>query len=287
MHLTNTSLTHNQTRFLMSEFSRQAHPDAAQRERLAREIPGLSPRQVQVWFQNRSVPFLLLFHSTDKDRRAKMKRLTADDQERMLKSRALPEDFDMSQALHSPYGGQAIMGTPLASPVSYAPPYTEAPYVRPLMMDSIRRQSEDDSTSPLSLHSTYSSNFYTPPASDNVSPISTTSDRHYGSLNGQQSAQRNPLLRSSSFSPGGYQHHQIPRLQIQDRVGRSRAESLNSPLRSSITYSAESLDYGQDRRPAAEQPLSLRGDGPGSPYGLGHQSKDTPIFCIRRLLIDS
>lgn len=47
------SLTHNQTRFLMSEFTRQAHPDAAHRERLSREIPGLSPRQVQVWFQNR------------------------------------------------------------------------------------------------------------------------------------------------------------------------------------------------------------------------------------------
>jgi hypothetical protein len=49
-------LTHNQTRFLMSEFARQAHPDAAHRERLAREIPGLSPRQVQVWFQNRLDP---------------------------------------------------------------------------------------------------------------------------------------------------------------------------------------------------------------------------------------
>ncbi|KAL9010294.1 MAG: hypothetical protein Q9173_004761 [Seirophora scorigena] len=46
-------LTPNQTRFLMSEYARQAHPDAAQRERLSREIPGLSPRQVQVWFQNR------------------------------------------------------------------------------------------------------------------------------------------------------------------------------------------------------------------------------------------
>ena len=46
-------LTHAQTRYLMSEFSRQAHPDAAQRERLSRDIPGLNARQVQVWFQNR------------------------------------------------------------------------------------------------------------------------------------------------------------------------------------------------------------------------------------------
>lgn len=52
-------LTHNQTRFLMSEFTRQAHPDAAHRERLSREIPGLTPRQVQVWFQNRYVSSLV------------------------------------------------------------------------------------------------------------------------------------------------------------------------------------------------------------------------------------
>lgn len=53
MMLTVHRLTHNQTRFLMNEFARQPHPDASHRERLSREIPGLSPRQVQVWFQNR------------------------------------------------------------------------------------------------------------------------------------------------------------------------------------------------------------------------------------------
>ncbi|KAJ0127734.1 hypothetical protein HZ326_27373 [Fusarium oxysporum f. sp. albedinis] len=46
-------LTRQQTRFLISEFSIQPHPDAAHREWLSREMPGLSSRQVQAWFQNR------------------------------------------------------------------------------------------------------------------------------------------------------------------------------------------------------------------------------------------
>lgn len=79
-------LTHSQTRFLMAEFARQPHPDAAQRERLSQEIPGLSSRQVQVWFQNR---------------RAKLKRLPPSDRERMMRSRALPENFDRLTAFDS------------------------------------------------------------------------------------------------------------------------------------------------------------------------------------------
>lgn len=53
--LTEIRLSHQQTRFLMSEFAKQPHPDAAHRDRLSKQIPGLSPRQVQVWFQNRFV----------------------------------------------------------------------------------------------------------------------------------------------------------------------------------------------------------------------------------------
>lgn len=97
----------------MSEFTRQAHPDAAHRERLSKEIPGLTPRQVQVWFQNRFVSFVsvLVTGWANKYRRAKLKRLTTNDRERMLKSRALPDDFDTTQVLRTPFDHKSTSET--------------------------------------------------------------------------------------------------------------------------------------------------------------------------------
>ncbi|KAK9471868.1 uncharacterized protein V1510DRAFT_419237, partial [Dipodascopsis tothii] len=81
-------LTHAQTRFLMSEFAKQPHPDAAQRERLVAQIPGLSTRQVQVWFQNR---------------RAKLKRMSLDDRNQHVQSRSMPSpDIDADKLEDSP-----------------------------------------------------------------------------------------------------------------------------------------------------------------------------------------
>ncbi|KAJ5300644.1 uncharacterized protein N7443_005646 [Penicillium atrosanguineum] len=133
-------LTHNQTRFLMSEFTRQAHPDAAHRERLSREIPGLTPRQVQVWFQNR---------------RAKLKRLTTNDRERMLKSRALPDDFDTTKVLRTPFEQRSMGQTPIASPQDYGAPNPDFAALRGLRTDFAQRPTEDDYlVSPLSSAST-------------------------------------------------------------------------------------------------------------------------------------
>ncbi|KAF2000093.1 hypothetical protein P154DRAFT_208948 [Amniculicola lignicola CBS 123094] len=269
-------LTHNQTRFLMSEFARQAHPDAAHRERLAREIPGLSPRQVQVWFQNR---------------RAKLKRLTSDDRERMMRSRALPEDFDMTQALHSPFGNAHGLGTPLASPGSYTPGYPEGNMMRPLSIDTLRRGPIDSHISPTGISPAFGGFTFTPPqsATDTLSPVSTG---HEGSPFGFPPSMDNGVSRSNPFSmsvstsPAYAPHHSIPRLSLHaDRIARSRAESLSSPLRTSMSYTNgnDGLNGTSDSN---HMDPSLGGDHGSSrsfsssmmPYGIGYSYSPVPGF---------
>lgn len=46
-------LSHSETRFLLNQFGQNPHPDASQRAMLAKQIKGLTARQIQVWFQNR------------------------------------------------------------------------------------------------------------------------------------------------------------------------------------------------------------------------------------------
>ncbi|BFZ53997.1 hypothetical protein PYCC9005_001028 [Savitreella phatthalungensis] len=95
-------LTHQETRYLLNEFAKDPHPDAAQRGRLARVVPGLSARQIQVWFQNR---------------RAKLKRMSASDAERVMSSRAYPSVYsgpDVENVLRS--GSSQVIKTTLTAP---------------------------------------------------------------------------------------------------------------------------------------------------------------------------
>ncbi|KAK4229797.1 pah2 homeobox protein encoded by the pah2 protein [Podospora fimiseda] len=241
-------LTHQQTRFLMSEFAKQPHPDAAHRERLSREIPGLSPRQVQVWFQNR---------------RAKIKRLTADDRERMIKMRAVPEDFDNLGALHSPYGAvHGLGGTPLASPVDLGGPSYADHMMRPLMVE-VRRPDGEDHLSPTGLSPAFGSIGFNHPGSlstsDILSPLSPSSTDRYGypghlSTTPLSSGARssNPFARQPSLDGGMQMHHShqsrhqirpLQPLQLRDTMTRSRSDTLQSPLRTSMSWKGESLDY--------------------------------------------
>ncbi|KAK3327181.1 hypothetical protein B0T19DRAFT_155704 [Cercophora scortea] len=237
-------LTHQQTRFLMSEFAKQPHPDAAHRERLSREIPGLSPRQVQVWFQNR---------------RAKIKRLTADDRDRMIKMRAVPDDFDNVQALHSPYGAVHGLGTPITSPVDFG----DSPYgnhMRPLLVD-VRRPDGDDHLSPTGLSPAFGSIGFSHSTSlntsDILSPMSHSSTDRYGYSNhlstplsaGPRTS--NPFARQPSLDTGMQMHSQHSRqqmrplqpLQLRETMSRSRSDTLQSPLRTSMSWKGDAIDY--------------------------------------------
>ncbi|KAF2761130.1 homeobox-domain-containing protein [Pseudovirgaria hyperparasitica] len=259
-------LTHNQTRFLMSEFARQAHPDAAHRERLAREIPGLSPRQVQVWFQNR---------------RAKLKRLTSDDRERMMRSRALPEDFDMSHALHSPFGGPPGMGTPLASPGGFSPAFGDGNMVRPLSIDTFRRVSNGTHMSPTGISPAFGGFNFTPPqsATDSISPISGPGDTPFTFPSAPLESPRRtkpfvgPVTTGSCYTS----HPQIPRLQVHDRIQRSRAESLTSPLRTSMSYS-DGLNGSHDNTSPYGHDGSRTLSNTILPYGMGYCYSPVPGF---------
>ncbi|KAL7625048.1 hypothetical protein AAE478_004262 [Parahypoxylon ruwenzoriense] len=238
-------LTHQQTRFLMSEFAKQPHPDAAHRERLSREIPGLSPRQVQVWFQNR---------------RAKIKRLTADDRDRMIKMRAVPDDFDNVQALHSPYGAVHGLGTPITPPVDFGTSSYTDHIMRPLMVDTMRRGDNDDHMSPTGLSPAFGGIGFTPSGTvgnpDLLSPLSPPSnDRgYYGShltspLGGGHRPS-NPFARQNSLDSGVQMHSQsrqqirpLQPLQLRETMSRSRPDNLQSPLRSSMSWKGDSIDY--------------------------------------------
>ncbi|KAI0400604.1 hypothetical protein F4802DRAFT_610014 [Xylaria palmicola] len=261
-------LTHSQTRFLMSEFAKQPHPDAAHRERLSRQIPGLSPRQVQVWFQNR---------------RAKIKRLTADDRERVVKMRAVPDDFDNVQALHSPYGAVHALGTPMTPPVDFTSSSYTDHMIRPLLVDTMRRDS-DEHLSPTGLSPAFGNIGFTPSAamnsSDILSPLSPSSnDRGYYSSHltsplGGPSRASNPFARQNSLDTGVQLHSQsrqqirpLQPLSLRETMSRSRSDNLQSPLRSSMSWKGDSIDYA-----------TYSGGGAGSSGSPGGPTRHTSVY---------
>ncbi|KAF6221844.1 hypothetical protein HO133_001812 [Letharia lupina] len=260
-------LTHAQTRYLMSEFSRHAHPDAAQRERLSRDIPGLNPRQVQVWFQNR---------------RAKLRRLTTDDQERMRRSRALPENFDFSQTLQPSFREPRF---------SYASTMTE-----PLMLGggmsqrpSLRLGIGHLSTASSSMNSNFTTHAPSPVSATGsagpspVSSINEGSERSGPYFSATQSPLvtspqfTNPFGRSLSLSAGSSAFQRLDRPSNQNSMMEIGGQSITttSPSSSSLastTYGYENLPPLQFSRNQFQTRNGQRFGRVQTTDGLSHES---------------
>jgi hypothetical protein len=73
----------------------------------------------------------------------------------MLKSRALPDDFDTTKVLRTPFESRSTGQTPIASPQDYGAPNPDFAALRGLRTDYIQRPNEEDYlVSPLSSAST-------------------------------------------------------------------------------------------------------------------------------------
>ncbi|RYC63452.1 hypothetical protein CHU98_g2738 [Xylaria longipes] len=217
-------------------------------------------------------------------RRAKIKRMTADDRDRMIKMRAVPDDFDNVQALHSPYGAVHALGAPITPPVDFGSSSYTDHIIRPLLVDTMRRDN-DDHLSPTGLSPAFGSIGFTPSgtmgSSDILSPLSPSSnDRGYYSSHltsplGGSSRASNPFARQNSLDTGVQMHSQsrqhirpLQPLSLRETMSRSRSDNLQSPLRSSMSWKGDSIDYAT---------YSAGGSSPG---GTGRHTSVYPSDTI-------
>ncbi|GAB1209536.1 hypothetical protein APSETT445_008317 [Aspergillus pseudonomiae] len=180
-------------------------------------------------------------------RRAKLKRLTSNDRERMLKSRALPEDFDTTQVLRTPFDNRTSSETPVPSPLSRMTSISGANVSKMLMTDGLPRLNDDDYViSPLSSASTTTGSGFPSTGTDRnlegYMPNGTLANRAAPTpIPELQRHNRSafPFSRSSSFSEPSFN----PSLHFPGRYSRP-GEPVSHP---GMSYGRRPVDYGISR----------------------------------------
>ena len=212
-----------------------------------------------------------------------------------MRSRALPANFDMTQALHAPFGAPTPnLSTPVATPGPLAP-HVHSNGLRPLTLDTLRRASD---YVPFNQNYANSSGVtpalgalaFTPPqsATDTMSPGSAATNASPFGLHTQESPRRHPFGTALGIQTSYVGHGpQMPRLNLYERVARPVGETAGSPLRTSMSYSglnSSSVSQRQQERTqtfsehpqyANVRPRQSRSStnpsiiGTSGPYGLG------------------
>lgn len=176
----------------------------------------------------------------------------------MIKMRAVPEDFDNIQALHSPYGAVHGLGPNVASPSEIGHQGFGDAIHRPLMVD-VRRPAVDDNLSPTGLTPAFESSGFGSLGGGNTdltSPLSSAPNdrlRQYGGPFSPSLAPIPATQRMVSGNQGRTDHttlqttHQGVRtlqpLHLRDSLSRPRADSMQSPLRSAVSWKNDSTEY--------------------------------------------
>lgn len=181
----------------------------------------------------------------------------------MLKSRALPEDFDTTKVLRTPFEGKSNGQTPIASPQDYGFSNPDFTALRGLRADGFQRSSEDDYlVSPLGSTSaagpymssagqgrvdglTYPGMMFNRPAA------SASMDDLHRTIRADHSLTRPSSLSDASAHPPSF-HSGLP-------ISSRFAATPN------LSYARQPLDYGVSRQPAGmvayDQNSSLEGSG--------------------------
>lgn len=176
--------------------------------------------------------------------------------------RAVPEDFDNVQALHSPYGAVHGLGPNVASPSQMGPnnqAFGDA-LQRALMVD-IRRPEAEANLSPTGLTPAFESAGFGSVGAGNstdlASPLSSTPHDRFRQYGGPFSPSLAAITATNQGTLSGSQgrtdlaplqtNHQGMRplqpLRLSDTLSRPRADSARSPLRSSASWKNESTDF--------------------------------------------
>ena len=194
--------------------------------------------------------------------------------------RAVPEDFDNIQALHSPYGAVYGLGPSLTSPGEMGnQPFGGHPN-RSLVVDAQRLEA-DDNLSPTTLTPVFEGVGFAPSAASNpeiTSPPSTTSSDRYttysshlssfgGGRRGSTTYSRGQGRFDSTLQIGQQSMRPLQPLHLRDSLSRQRAGSMQTPLRTGLSWKSEMVDYpGYHQR---GNPSSTMTDRPQSIYQMG------------------
>lgn len=192
-----------------------------------------------------------------------------------MRSRALPDDFDMAQALHAPFGNAHGLGTPLTSPAGFGQGFPEGAMMRPLSIDTLRRATLESHMSPSGISPAFGGFTFTPPqsATDTLSPVSAhDSPFAFPSAPLDTSPRTSNPFSIPVSTPTSYSsQHTIPRLALHaERITRTRAGTLDSPLRTSMSYSHTSDGTQTSLDSSSHSDISRSFSSSMMPYGIGY-----------------